>query len=237
MAEPFTLATPGAPPPDPGRPHPTPSRCDTLRLRRVASGCGGAARRPGLESPHPAPSRNPPGVVVGLRPGGRFLGLRPRPRSRLKGARPQTPDGLECPVRASTDPPGARGCDTCGSAAWARPVALGALQGRGELRDQPRTTRSRKPSAQVAPPALEERGPGGSAPGTDLSPLPPGGSRGRGGVGDQLSAERIASRYARAAARNAASGSTPAASASSPAPAGDSPRPPRREAEPRGPRS
>ena len=41
--------------------------------------------------PHPAPSRDPPGVSVWVRPGGRVLGLRPRPRSRLKGARPQSP--------------------------------------------------------------------------------------------------------------------------------------------------
>ncbi|MFD7335507.1 NADH-ubiquinone oxidoreductase-F iron-sulfur binding region domain-containing protein [Streptomyces violascens] len=101
------------------------------------------------------PPPNPPGAVP------------PNPPSRLKGVRPQTPDGLGMPVSGA-----ARGAGNCATS-------------------HPLPAPESRPHS--APPAFEEQGPGGSAPGNGPQARPhprrPRGgaahvTAGRGGVGN-----------------------------------------------------
>ncbi|MEU1077492.1 cobyrinate a,c-diamide synthase [Streptomyces sp. NPDC005878] len=80
--------------------------------------------------PHPAPSPNPPGAGVG--------------EGAFPGAVPPDPErGLRPPAPASGLRPGPRSSNAGG--------AGGALEGRGELRDQPQTARRRTPDSEPRP--------------------------------------------------------------------------------------
>ena len=168
------------------------------RTSHSGAPCRGSAQTPGSPTP-PLPAVTlaaPPRVA----PGVSSLGLRPRPRSRLKGARPQTPDRLGwADVRIPragwgglvSEFAGRAGVDCCpcssdglklparpalalpGARGTARPATHGPQPKSPHITGRSRAVTHHPPRTRTPPPAGLGKGRGGAQRGLGRSPSAP----------------------------------------------------------------